>query len=68
MPRYPPPGRFASPRTTFATRDHHRLVAWLVALPQVTDWRQFPELNVFRRELTAVGYRLLSLSFAGAAL
>ena len=39
----------------------------LVALPQVTDWRQFPELNVFRRELTAVGYGL-SVGFAGAAL
>src|SRR5215210_3949916 len=52
----------------FTGRWANRLVAWLVALPQVTDWRQFPQLNGFRRELTSVGYGLLSLSFAGAAL
>lgn len=52
----------------FTGRWANRLVAWLVALPQVTDWQQFPQLNGFRRELTAVGYGLLSLSFAGAAL
>ena len=43
----------------FTGRWANRLVAWLVALPQVTDWTQFPALNAFRRELTAVGYGLL---------
>src|SRR4051794_8916553 len=52
----------------FTGRWANRLVAWLVALPDVTDRRQFPQLNGFRRDLTAVGYGLLSLSFAGAAL
>ena len=52
----------------FTGRWANRLVAWLVALPQVTDASQFPALNAFRRELTAVGYGLLSLTFAGAAL
>ena len=52
----------------FTGRWANRLVAWLVALPQVADSSQFPALNAFRRELTAVGYGLLSLTFAGAAL
>jgi hypothetical protein len=52
----------------FTGRWANRLVSWLVALPQVTDWRQFPDLNAFRRELTYVGYGLLSLTFAGAAM
>ena len=52
----------------FTGRWVNRLVSWLVALPQVTDWRQFPELNAFRRELTYAGYGLLSLTFAGASM
>jgi hypothetical protein len=52
----------------FTGRWVNRLVSWLVALPQVTDGRQFPELNAFRRELTYVGYGLLSLTFAGASM
>lgn len=52
----------------FTGRWVNRLVSWLVALPQVTDSRQFPELNAFRRELTYAGYGLLSLTFAGASM
>lgn len=44
------------------------LATWLVALPNVTDGRQFAQLNAFRRDLTHAAWGLLSLSFVVGGL
>jgi hypothetical protein len=46
----------------FAAKWGSQLATWLVALPDVTDGRQFRQLNAFRADLTHVAWGLLSLS------
>ena len=52
----------------FASAWAATFVTWLVALPNVADWSHFAHLNRFRRELTAVGFGLLGVSFTAAVL
>lgn len=52
----------------FAAKWGSQLATWLVALPDVTDSRQFGQLNRFRVDLTHAVWGLLSLSFAVGGL
>lgn len=52
----------------FASDWVSHLVTWLVALPPVTDPDAFPSLTAYAHQLTAVGYGLLTVTFAAGVL
>ncbi|RKQ90497.1 hypothetical protein C8N24_0302 [Solirubrobacter pauli] len=52
----------------FASKWATQLVAWMVAVPDVSNTKTFPELNAFQQQLLAVGFGLVGIGFVAAAL
>lgn len=52
----------------FASKWASQLVAWMVAVPDVSNANTFPDLNAFQQQLLAVGYGLIGLGFVAASL
>jgi hypothetical protein len=52
----------------FASHWATQLVAWMVAVPDVSNTKTFPELNAFQQQLLAVGFGLVGIGFVAACL